>query len=83
VPLANNQGNRPLWNYVDILEYTTEGGRNMRFKCKFCTHEYNGSYARVRAHLLKISCKGIRMCPSVTDSTLRQLQNEVAAAEEH
>jgi hypothetical protein len=68
---------------VDIIESTARGGRNVRFGCKFYTHKYNGSYARVKAHVLKVSCRGIRASPSMRDSTVRQLQNKVAAAEEH
>jgi hypothetical protein len=39
-------------------------------------------YPRVKAHLLKVFNAGIKVCPSVTNSILQQLQTEVAVAEE-
>ena len=78
----NDLGNRPLWNHVDIIEADVGDGI-IRFRCKYCTHEYRGSYNRVQAHLLNISKKGIRSCPNMTNSTIQQLHIEVAAAEEN
>ncbi|KAL6647253.1 hypothetical protein ACP70R_014690 [Stipagrostis hirtigluma subsp. patula] len=76
---GNNVDARPLWNHVDILKIVAGG--NVLFKCKYCAGEYNGSYARVEAHLLKLSKCGIRVCPNVTATILEQLQNEIAEAE--
>ena len=73
----------PLWNHVELLERTGGGGGgNVRFKCKYCKLMYSGSYSRVKAHLLKISNGGIKMCPKVTVPILTQLRSEVAKAEE-
>lgn len=46
-------------------------------------HKNTEQTTRVQAHLLKISKREIRSCPNATDPTLRQLQTEVAAAEEN
>ena len=50
----------PLWKYVKNTEKT--GGRiggNAKFECVFCAQIINGSYSRVKAHLLKISNAGV------------------------
>lgn len=38
------------------------GGGNNEIKCNFREIITNGSYARVRAHLLKISRFGVKTC---------------------
>ena len=48
-----------LWRYVSKLRKTTSGG-NFEFKCNIC--EFNGSYTRVKDHLVKISTIGVRVC---------------------
>ncbi|KAL6649504.1 hypothetical protein ACP70R_013728 [Stipagrostis hirtigluma subsp. patula] len=78
-PAGNELHARPLWNHVNILKIV--GGGNVLFKCKYCAGEYNGSYSRVEAHLLKLSKCGIRVCPHVTAAILEQLQNEIAEAQ--
>ncbi len=45
---------KPLWRYVSNLRKTLGGGNNM-IKCSLCDFSFNGSYTRVRAHLLKIT----------------------------
>ncbi|XP_022006787.1 uncharacterized protein LOC110905202 [Helianthus annuus] len=43
----------PLWDYVEKLEKQGSGG-TWKFKCKVCGENQQGSYSRVRAHLLVI-----------------------------
>jgi len=43
---------KPLWRYVSKFRKTTGGG-NFEFKCNICEVSFNGSYTKVRAHLLK------------------------------
>ena len=62
----------PLWQYVTKIEKphgsTVNSGGNTQFKCNHCGGVFLGSYSRVKAHLLKISNKGIRACPKMTPS---------------
>ena len=62
---TNDDGNFPLWRYVTKLERKGKGG-NWSFQCKICNKIVVGSYARVRAHLLKLAGNGIVVCPRVT-----------------
>ncbi|KAL5227718.1 hypothetical protein ABZP36_015983 [Zizania latifolia] len=72
----------PLWKYVTKLEKIdgSQGG-NARSKCTFCGHIISGSYSRVKAHLLKISCGGTKVCPKVTVPILEELRKEVGILE--
>ncbi|XP_028092965.1 uncharacterized protein LOC114293132 [Camellia sinensis] len=70
----------PLWCYVTKLE-KMGGGGNTRFKCNYCQQEYRGSYFRVKAHLLKLSGNGIRVCPKVTPQHLAEMQRKIEEAE--
>ncbi|GFZ12749.1 major facilitator superfamily protein [Actinidia rufa] len=54
--------NKPLWNYVTRLDKTARGGGNWEFQCKFCNGIFKGSYTRVKAHLMKLTGKGISAC---------------------
>ncbi|KAH1055985.1 hypothetical protein J1N35_034050 [Gossypium stocksii] len=45
--------NTPIWSYVTKLPKIVEGGEN-------------GSYSRVKAHLLKLNGQGIRVCAKET-----------------
>ena len=67
-----------LWRYVSKLRKTTSGG-NFEFKCNIC--EFNGSYTRVKDHLVKISTIGVRVCSKVSPSRLvefKKLDNEIS-----
>ncbi|KAF2605725.1 hypothetical protein F2Q70_00025621 [Brassica cretica] len=44
----------PLWNYVTKLEKLGATGGTWRFKCSFCDEIRQGSYSRVKAHLLAL-----------------------------
>ncbi|XP_020963896.1 uncharacterized protein LOC110265304 [Arachis ipaensis] len=64
---------KPLWKFVTKKD-KIEGSGNLEFQCKFCKVLFSGSYTRVRAHLLKISGKGIRFCAKVTSTKLEELK---------
>ncbi|PWZ11234.1 hypothetical protein Zm00014a_037905 [Zea mays] len=72
---------KPLWRYAEIIERTGKGlGENVRIRCRLCNHVWNGSYSRVKAHLLKIPGFVVKFCRVVTVHVLDQLKAEVAAA---
>ena len=58
-----------------------EGGGNTKFQCNYCHTLFSGSYFRVKAHLLKISGHGIRICSKVTPQHLSEMQRVVEEAE--
>ena len=68
----------PLWKYVTKLEKppdsTSKSSGNTQFKCNYCDGVFVGSYSRVKAHLLKISGKGIRACKNVTPGHRLEMQ---------
>jgi len=67
-----------LWRYVSKLR-KTPGDENNMIKCSLCDFSFNGSYTRVRAHLLRITRGGVRICANVTPSKLvefKKLDNE-------
>ena len=69
---------KPLWRNVSKLRKKTSGGNNM-IQCSLWNFSFNGSYTRVRAHLLKLTGAGVRSCPNVTVSKLvefKKLDNE-------
>ena len=54
--------------------FIIKSGGNTHFKCNYCGRVFLGSYSRVKAHLLKITNKGIRACPKVTPSHRLEMQ---------
>ena len=68
----------PFWQYVTKVEKppgaSVKSGGNTYFKCNYCGIVYMGSYSRVKAHLLQISCKGIKACLKVTPSHRLEMQ---------
>lgn len=71
----------PLWAYVKRVEKMGEGGGNWRFECNFCHGEFKGSYYRVKAHLLKMSGHGIRVCSKVSSQNLFEMKRVVEESE--
>ena len=61
----------PLKKYITYLEGRSKGGGNAKWRCEFCKMEFQGSYFRVKAHLLKISGQGIRVCAKVDEARRR------------
>ncbi|CAO2045269.1 unnamed protein product [Urochloa humidicola] len=73
---------KPLWRYVELLENTGKGdGGNKKSRCRLCNFIINGSYSRVKAHLLKVPGYSVRFCPEASDQVLAQLNDEIAKAE--
>ncbi|XP_057994474.1 uncharacterized protein LOC110655169 [Hevea brasiliensis] len=66
----------PLWRYVTKLEKTGEGGGNCKWIFNFCGQEKQGTYIRVRAHLLKITGKGIGVCKKVMNDSISEMRKQ-------
>lgn len=63
VALVDDDEKKPLWRYMQVLEKIGKGeGGNTKIKCRLCTHQFQGSYYRVKAHLLKIFGSGVKFC---------------------
>jgi len=54
---------------VSVLGGFDRGSGAKRWKCNHCDQLYNGSYSRVRAHLLGLSGCGIKPCPAIDASS--------------
>jgi len=64
-----------LWKYVSKLRKTLSGGGSV----VYVIFSFNGSYTRVRAHLLQIKGERVRSCPKVSLSKFvefKKLDNE-------
>ncbi|PKA62595.1 hypothetical protein AXF42_Ash012181 [Apostasia shenzhenica] len=59
-----------------------KGGGNVIFQCTFCNMQFKETYYRVKAHLLKLSGYGIKVCAEVIPQILVELQKVVSDAEE-
>ncbi|KAH1249399.1 hypothetical protein GmHk_05G012750 [Glycine max] len=64
---------KPLWTYVTKIK-SVSGGGNYEIKYNICDFTFNGPYTRVRAHLLKMTGKGVRVCQKVTIDRLIDLK---------
>lgn len=59
------------WKHVSVFGGFDKGSGTKRWKCNHCNLRYNGSYSRVRAHLLGFTGVGVKSCPSI-DKSLRE-----------
>ncbi|XP_015873519.3 uncharacterized protein LOC107410585 [Ziziphus jujuba] len=59
------------WKHVSVFGGFDKGSGTKRWKCNHCNQRYNGSYSRVRAHLLGFTGVGVKSCPAI-DRTLRE-----------
>ncbi|GKA51407.1 putative hAT dimerization domain, ribonuclease H-like domain protein [Tanacetum coccineum] len=66
----------PLWDYVTRVSKAVEKGGTWKFTCNFCEETKQGSYSRVRAHLLQISKQGIATCKRVTPTALIEMKKK-------
>ncbi|KAF9598885.1 hypothetical protein IFM89_032739 [Coptis chinensis] len=58
---VNKDKNAPLWRYVTVKEVAgPKAGGNKKWTCNFCQYDGNGSYLRVKAHLLHVSGIGAK-----------------------
>uniref|UniRef100_A0A803M3X6 DUF659 domain-containing protein n=1 Tax=Chenopodium quinoa TaxID=63459 RepID=A0A803M3X6_CHEQI len=64
----------PLWKFVVKGDRISGGGGNYNWKCNFCGEVKNGSYTRVKAHLLGEQRKGIQTCNKVKIDDLAKLR---------
>ncbi|CAN6880086.1 unnamed protein product, partial [Brassica oleracea] len=64
----------PLWNYMTKLEKSGVKGGTWKFKCNICNEDRQGSYSRIRAHLLGIKNQGIAICKKATRSQKSDMQ---------
>nr|GEX55926.1 hAT dimerization domain, ribonuclease H-like domain protein [Tanacetum cinerariifolium] len=72
----------PLWEYVTKLEKQGSSGGAWKFKCNLCGETRQGSYSRVRAHLLGIKGTGIAICMSATAGDKQKMKQLEEACEE-
>ncbi|CAO2830648.1 unnamed protein product [Amaranthus hypochondriacus] len=59
------------WKHVSVIGRFEKGSGTKRWKCNHCNHSYNGSYSRVRAHLLGFNGLGVKPCPAI-DTSVRE-----------
>ncbi len=71
----------PLWKYVAKIDKIGVKGGNCKFQCNFCQLVFNGSYTRVKSHLLRISGQGIRGCSTATPRDIQEMKKLVEQAE--
>ncbi|XP_050238986.1 uncharacterized protein LOC126688364 [Mercurialis annua] len=71
---SHDEDNTPLWRYVTKIEKTGEGGGNWKWICNFCGEQKQGTYTRVKGHLLKLSGKGIGTCKKVKIDDLSEMR---------
>ena len=64
-----------LWKYVTEVEKVGRGGENWRRKCSYCGSTFSSSYSRVKAHFMRISWVGIKMCQSVIRDMTEEMEH--------
>lgn len=62
------------WKHVTVFGGFEKGSGTKRWKCNHCNLRYNGSYSRVRAHLLGFTGVGVKSCPAIDRSLREALQ---------
>ncbi|KAJ8767768.1 hypothetical protein K2173_020708 [Erythroxylum novogranatense] len=62
------------WEHVTVFGGFHRGSGTKRWKCNHCNLRYNGSYSRVRAHLLGFSGLGVKSCPAIDRSQREAFQ---------
>ncbi|GJV65983.1 hypothetical protein Tco_1476811 [Tanacetum coccineum] len=76
------QDQPPLWEYVTKLEKQGAAGGVWKFQCNLCSETRQGSYSRVRAHLLGIKGSGIAICKFPTAGDRQKMKQLEEAYEE-
>ncbi|KAG5556909.1 hypothetical protein RHGRI_007221 [Rhododendron griersonianum] len=75
-----------LWQFVTKLDKFGGKGGNFKWKCNYCGVTKNGSYTRVKAHLLKVTGEGVAACEVVTSPEVAKfhklIEEEKAKAEQ-
>ncbi|GMN56222.1 hypothetical protein TIFTF001_025323 [Ficus carica] len=62
------------WKHVSVFGGFEKGSGTKRWKCNHCNLRYNGSYSRVRAHLLGYTGVGVKSCPAIENSLREAFQ---------
>ncbi|KAH9616976.1 hypothetical protein KSS87_016330 [Heliosperma pusillum] len=62
------------WKHVSVFGGFDKGSGTKRWKCNHCNVRYNGSYSRVRAHLLGFTGVGVKSCPAIEKSLREELR---------
>ncbi|XP_012854393.1 PREDICTED: uncharacterized protein LOC105973898 [Erythranthe guttata] len=71
---SRDEENNILWKYVTKIGKLGDGGGNCKWVCNFCHQEKQGSYTRVRVHLLNIKKQGIAGCTSVGKDDISEMK---------
>ncbi|KAE8685662.1 putative zinc transporter protein [Hibiscus syriacus] len=66
ISTSQNENLSPLWNYVRKIEKRGTVGGTWNFRYNICGETRNGSYTRIKEHLLQISGEGVAICKKVT-----------------
>ena len=70
--VSRQQEYYPLWKYVTKVKQMGSGG-TWEWKCNLCKNEktFQGSYTRVKAHILHEEIKGIDVCAHTKNAEVR------------
>ncbi|CAA7040561.1 unnamed protein product [Microthlaspi erraticum] len=63
---SDSEGTAPLWKYVTKLDKQGLTGGTWKFECTFYKIIRQGSYSRVKGHLLAVPQSGVAACTKVT-----------------
>jgi hypothetical protein len=66
-----SESDKWAWKHVSVFGGFDKGSGTKKWKCNHCNLRYNGSYSRVRAHLLGFTGVGVKSCPAI-DRSLRE-----------
>ncbi|GJX81014.1 hAT dimerization domain, ribonuclease H-like domain protein [Tanacetum coccineum] len=76
VPSTQSTDKGCLWEYVTKVSRTAETGGTWKIKCNFCNETKQGSFSRVRAHLIQLSRQGIATCKKVNPTDLLEMKTK-------
>ncbi|XP_057418591.1 uncharacterized protein LOC130712794 [Lotus japonicus] len=64
----------PLWGYVTVKSNKAGGRGNTSWTCHYCDTTFNGSYSRVRGHLIRVPQQGVSFCKKVSDDCFEEMK---------
>ncbi|XP_074312445.1 uncharacterized protein LOC141647959 [Silene latifolia] len=62
------------WKHVSVFGGFDKSSGTKKWKCNHCNMRYNGSYSRVRAHLLGFTGAGVKSCVAIEKSLREELR---------
>ncbi|OWM66601.1 probable disease resistance protein At4g27220 [Punica granatum] len=69
-----------FWDYAEIIPNEGEGkDKGTRWKCKLCNKISSGGASRIKAHLAKVECEGIKVCEAVDEATMKAAKEALEA----